>query len=143
MGLWGLIRGKERRKQIEAAADQLYAALCRSAGGIEIPQSLNKDDPSAAAVIRLREKYPSVVVSMLQSKSIVLQRGNATKASMSNQAWNVLDAHGYFPDNQLPPEALFEAHERFMIRAGVDPSEAVKAADAERSANTRIDVGAK
>mgnify|MGYP001589351040 FL=1 len=137
MGLWSLIRSVKRRKQIDAAADQLYAALCRSAGGIEIPQSLNKDDPVAAAVVRLREKYPSVVVSMLQSKSIVLQRGSASKASVSNQAWSVLDAHGYFPSNELPLEVLFAQHEHFMVRNKVDPRDAAKAAEEERLNDTQ------
>ena len=140
MGLWGLIRNRQRRKQIDAAADQLYAALCRSAGGIEIPQSLNKDDPVAAAVVRLREKYPGVVVSMLQSKSIVLQRGNAAKAAMSNQAWSALDAHGYFPSNDLPLEALFAQHERFMKHNKVDPHDAAKAAEEERLKDTGLTV---
>ena len=138
MGLWGLIRSVKRRKQIDTAADQLYTALCRSACGIEIPQSLNKDDPVAAAVVRLREKYPSVVVSMLQSKSIVLQRGSASKASVSNQAWSVLDAHGYFPSNELPLEVLFAQHEHFMVRNKVDPRDAVKAAEEERLKDTKV-----
>lgn len=140
MGVWNLFKKDERRKRAETAAAQIYAALCAGAK-LEIPQSLSTDDPVAQAILVLRKKYPDAVVTMLQSKTLILSRGNAAKAAMAQQAWQVLDAHGYFPDTRLPPEALFTAHEKFMERSGgTTVEDAKRLAEEEARRDTRIEV---
>lgn len=118
MSYFGRLKeNRAKKKRIDAAADQIFQALIRGAK-MEVPATLSKEDETALAVVRLREKYPTYVTTMLQRGSLVLTLTDAGKAATSNQAWGVLNAHGYFPDNKLPADHFFAAHEGFMERNG-------------------------
>lgn len=113
MGLWSLFRRREEMRRAKAAAEQLYHAILAGAK-IEIPQSLKLDDPAHQAVMVLRKEHPDIVMTMLQGKGLVLMRGDAAQAAVTNQGFRILNAHGYFPSHELPPEAFLATHERFM-----------------------------
>ena len=93
MGLSAFFRRRAERKRAEIAAEQIYGHLL-AGRKLEVPAHLSKDNPVAQAVLVLREKYPDVVCTMLQSESIVLARVNVSKAAMSNEGWRIIDAHG-------------------------------------------------
>lgn len=115
----------DKQRQADKAADQIYAMLV-TGRKLEVPAVLSPDSDVARAIMALKKKYPETVVTMLQSKSMILTAGNAAKARMANQAWNILDAHGYFPDARLPAEMLFDAHRAFALdRSGVELDVAV------------------
>lgn len=137
-GSWSFFRRSEAKKKAELAADQIYSALMTGAK-LEIPADLHKDSPTAQAILVLRKRYADSVVTMLQSKSVVLSRGNAEKNGLSQQSWSYLDGHGYFPATALPPEAFFDAHAEFMAtKGGFTPEQAAAEAQKERLDDTRI-----
>ena len=132
MGLRDFFRSKfssAYEKRIEAAADQLWQALMLKRT-IEIPAIHSTEDDVMNAILRLREKYPLVGVTMLQSKSIVLTR----EVNASKEAMDVLGKANYFPDAALPGPMLFAMHEEFQkYNARIDPKVAeMEALEAQR-----------
>lgn len=125
MGFRDLFKS-DRKKRADKAAEQIYARLI-AGKKLEISASMAQDADVALAIMALRKKYPEAVVTMLQSKSMILSAGNAAKARMAQQTWGILDSHGYFPDARLPMESLRDAHAAFAEdRAGLQLDEVVE-----------------
>jgi hypothetical protein len=118
----GLLSRWQSRKRANLAADQIFAQLV-ARKQLEIPAQFSKDSDVAQALFVLRQKYPQVTVGMLHSRSIVLTLGNVAKTKISGEAWGQLDAHGYFPPNELPFEGLLAAQENFTRSLGLDPQQ--------------------
>ena len=137
MGFFSRIFMSERMRKANLAADQIYGALITGAK-LEIPAALHLDDLVTQTLIVLRKRYPDALVSMLQSRSIVLTRGNASKAAMGSQAWHILDAHGYFPAAQLPIEMMIGSHEAFMRRNDMDPAQVDRENEERRVKETSL-----
>lgn len=109
---------------------------------MEVPASLSTDDLTTQAVLVLRQQHPDVVVTMLQSKGMVLTvKGNSKVGANfkgSDQAWNWLEANGHMPSTELSPEQLLGAHEAFIRRADLDPGVAVDEAQRESQQHNAV-----
>lgn len=128
----------EPSKRVREAADQMWHALLMG-NTFEVPVSLSTEDEVAQAVLVLRKEHPNVVAKMLQSRGLVLTLGKP--ATVQEGAWKHLDAAGYFPKDELPPEIFFGQHAQFIRRADLDPEEQVKRAQEESKEFNAISVG--
>jgi hypothetical protein len=127
-------RANPRQKRAEEAADQMWKKLLLGYS-FEVGAALSTDDSTTQALLILRKNHPEVIVTMLQSRGIVLTLGKP--GTVSKEAWGQLDKGGYFPDAKVAPEIFFAQHAQFMRRNDVDPEDAIrKAQEADRSLNT-------
>ena len=101
---------------VRKAAEQMWAVVEKGIA-FEVPASLSTDDNTTKAILCLQEMHPDCPVSMLQSRVVVIGHVK-TAQGVSNQAWEMLEQGGYFPDAQKAAnaEAFLSQQERFMRR---------------------------
>lgn len=137
MGLADFFRRKMGHGRASKAADEWWAALRRGVT-VEVPFEHSTDDLTTQSILILRERHPDVVVTMLQSRSLVLTVGQrATR--VGNDAWNILDQYGYFP-GKMSPDGFMATHAAFQVRNDVDPEVAASKAREEDRARNAVTV---
>lgn len=139
MGLAAFFRRRMGHDRASRAADEWWKALVTGVT-VEVPAEHSTDDLTTQSILILRERHPQVVMTMLQSRSLVLTLG---KGRVGGGAWAELEKGGYFPDSRVSADEFFGAHAAFMRRNGLDPEEAQRKAREEDRARHTIVVGSR